>query len=260
MDNNFVIGAIVFLFGSIFGSFYNVVIYRLPLDMSIAKGRSMCFTCKHSLGFFDLFPIFSYIFLGGKCRYCKTKYSPRYALVELLTAVLFLVAYLKFSISYEFLLMAVFWSMLVIVAFIDLDTMSIYDIVLIVFSGIMAVILLISKGMGIIDNLFGSLIGAFIYYSIYFISKMVYKQEAFGFGDVLLNASIGLVLGKAYIVISSFLSFFVGVAFIGIFSLLGKKFKIKQEIPFGPYMCIAAFIVCVFGDEMVSFYIQNFLR
>ena len=119
MENNLVIAGIVFLFGTVFGSFYNVVIYRLPLEMSIAKGRSMCFACKHPLGFFDLFPLFSYLLLGGKCRYCKTKYSPRYFFVELLTGILFLVAYLKFSITYDFALMIVFWSMLVIVALID---------------------------------------------------------------------------------------------------------------------------------------------
>lgn len=259
MENNLVIAGIVFLFGTVFGSFYNVVIYRLPLEMSIAKGRSMCFACKHPLGFFDLFPLLSYILLGGKCRYCKTKYSPRYFFVELLTGALFLVAYLKFSITYDFALMIVFWSMLVIVALIDLDTMSIYDIVLIVFSAIMAIILFISKGFGIKDHILGAIIGAFIYYAIYFVSKIIYKQEAFGFGDVLLNASIGLVLGPAYIVLSSFLSFFVGVFFIAIFAVFGKKFKVRQEIPFGPYMCIAAFIICIYGEEMVNFYISRFL-
>lgn len=260
MEIEFLIGFFVFLFGATFGSFYNVVIYRIPLDMSIAKGRSMCFSCKHNLNALDLFPLFSYIFLRGKCRYCGEKISIRYFLVELLTGILFLVAYIKFSISYEFVLMIIFWSMLVIVGFIDFDTMAIYDIVLVVFSSIILIILFLYKGLEIRHNIFAAFIGFAIYYTIYFVAKIIYKQEVFGFGDVLLNTSIGLVLGYPKIIIASFLSFFIGLFFIIILALIGKKIQLKQEIPFGPYMCISAFLMSLYGQNIIDFYMSTFIN
>ena len=225
MNYEIIIGIIVFLFGTVFGSFYNVVIYRLPAEMPISKGRSMCFSCKHTLGALDLVPLFSYIFLGGKCRYCKTKFSPRYFFVELLTGLLFLLAYYKYSISLEFLLMCIFFSMLVIVGFIDWDTFYIYDDVLKIFGVLLAIVLVISKKTDVVPNILGAVIGAAIYAAIYFLSKIVFKQEAFGQGDIYLNAVIGLVIGSPYIAITSIFSFFVGLFFIIIFRILGRKFE-----------------------------------
>lgn len=259
MNYEIILGIIVFLFGTVFGSFYNVVIYRLPAEMSISKGRSMCFTCKHPLGPLDLVPLLSYIFLGGKCRYCKTKFSPRYFFVELLTGLLFLLAYYKYSISIELILMCIFFSMLVIVGFIDWDTFYIYDDVLKIFAVLLGIVLVIDKKTDVMPNILGALIGAAIYAAIYFLSKIIFKQEAFGQGDIYLNAVIGLVIGSPYIAITSIFSFFVGLFFIIIFKLLGRKFEMRQEIPFGPYMCISAVIISTFGSDMVRFYVDNFL-
>lgn len=277
MSYEILIGIFVFLFGIIFGSFYNVVIYRLPAEMPISKGRSMCFNCKHILGFFDLFPLFSYLFLGGKCRYCKAKISPRYFFVELLTGILFVLAYVKYSLSYEFIILCVFFSMLIIVGFIDYDTMYIYDCVLWIFSGITFILMIIYNAMNIIEssayehtfntifiyvitsmkyNILGLVVGAFIYFAIYYIAKMLYGKEAFGVGDIFLNAAIGFVMGTPYIVISSFFAFFVGLFFIVIFAILGKKFKLKQEVSFGPYMCVSAVIISLYGSEMINYYID----
>ena len=176
MNYEIILGIIVFLFGTVFGSFYNVVIYRLPAEMPISKGRSMCFTCKHPLGPLDLVPLLSYIFLGGKCRYCKTKFSPRYFFVELLTGLLFLLAYYKYSISIELILMCIFFSMLVIVGFIDWDTFYIYDDVLKIFAVLLGIVLVIDKKTDVMPNILGALIGAAIYAAIYFLSKIIFKQ------------------------------------------------------------------------------------
>lgn len=252
------ISVFAFIMGTIFGSFYNVVIYRLPMELSIAEGRSMCFSCKHSLGFLDLIPLFSYLFLGGKCRYCKSKFSIRYFLIELITGILFLISYLHFGLSLKTLLMIVFWSMLLIVAMIDIDTMSIYDIVLIVFSGASLIIIVADYGWEAKTYLLGAAVGFLIYYMIYIGAKLVYKQEAFGFGDVLLNGAIGLVLGFPNIILQSFLSFFVSLFFVLIFAIIGKKIKLKQEIPFGPYMCISAIIISLYGDTLIRWYLAWF--
>lgn len=250
-----------FIFGTVFGSFYNVVIYRLPAQLPIANDRSMCFSCKHKLGALDLIPLISYIFLGGKCRYCKAKISPRYFIIELVTGLLFLVSFLKFGLSINFLVAVVFLSCLIIVAMIDLDTSSIYDIVLVIFGCVLAVILIFQNGFSIFlkENLIGAIIGFAIYYLIYFVSKIIYKQEAFGYGDVLLNTFIGLYLGKLFIIVSSFLSFIIALIFIGILTLLGKKFSLKAELPFGPYMCLSALMMTFYGQMLIDWYISNIL-
>ncbi|MBF1051896.1 MAG: prepilin peptidase [Peptostreptococcaceae bacterium] len=167
--------------------------------------------------------------------------------------------------------------MLIIVGFIDYDTMYIYDCVLWIFSGITFILMIIYNAMNIIEssayehtfntifvyvinsmkyNILGLVVGAFIYFSIYYIAKMLYGKEAFGVGDIFLNAAIGFVMGTPYIVISSFFAFFVGLFFIVIFAILGKKFKLKQEVSFGPYMCVSAVIISLYGSKMINFYID----
>lgn len=254
------IAIIFFLLGIIFGSFYNVVIYRLPMNMSIVKGRSMCFACKHRLGLGDLFPLASYLFLGGRCRYCRAKISMRYFVIELATGLLFLLAYLRFGLSVDALIMVVFWSMLLVVAIIDVDTMSIYDIVLWVFSGINLILIFFGENQDIKLQLLGAIIGFIIYLAIYLLAKLIYKKEAFGFGDVLLNAAIGLILGFPDIIWASFFAFLVGMVFILGSMLVGRQPEKMQEIPFGPYMCISALIFSAYGQDIISFYYQYFLR
>ena len=112
-------GILVFLYGLIFGSFYNVVIYRVPADKSIAKGRSMCGSCNHTLAAKDLVPVLSWVFLKARCRYCGSKISMRYPIIELVTGLLFYLAYASSGSIWEFLFYASLWSMLLITAMID---------------------------------------------------------------------------------------------------------------------------------------------
>lgn len=88
-----IIYILIFIMGSLFGSFYTLATYRIPRHQDITHTRSYCPKCNHKLGFFDMFPIFSYIFLGGKCRYCKEKISPRYLILEVLTGLIFVLAF-----------------------------------------------------------------------------------------------------------------------------------------------------------------------
>lgn len=93
----------MFIMGSFFGSFFTLAVYRLPLRKNITHERSFCPNCNHKLGVLDLFPIFSYIFLGGKCRYCSQKIKIRYLLLEMLSGIVFVLAYLSFNMQYPFL-------------------------------------------------------------------------------------------------------------------------------------------------------------
>lgn len=120
-----VICVLVFIFGSVIGSFLNVVIYRTPLHMSIVNGPSHCFSCGERIKPYDLVPIFSWIFLGGKCRKCKAPISARYTVVEALTGIMFLLAYIRFSASPPMVVAIVFFSLLIVLSCIDVDHMEI---------------------------------------------------------------------------------------------------------------------------------------
>lgn len=264
-------GGVVFIYGLLFGSFYNVVIYRLPLELNIAKGRSFCPNCHTSLRAKDLVPLFSWIFLRGKCRYCGSPISFRYPLIESLTALLFLTAYRHFGMTSEFFLYCSFYSMLIISTMIDLDHMIICDEVIYGFSALSTIFLLTGRilkmesisdigfvsfastlGQSMKDNFFGLLAGTLIYAAIYFAAKAAYKREAFGSGDILLMGAIGWVTGWKFAILIAVLSFYIGLAFILIMKAAGKKLKLQQEIPFGPYICISAFCVSLYGDELLS--------
>ena len=116
---------LVFVFGSVIGSFLNVVIYRTPLHMSIVSGPSHCFSCGERIKPYDLVPIFSWIILGGKCRQCKAPISVRYTIVEALTGFMFLLAYIRFSASLPMVVAIVFFSLLIVLSCIDIDHMEI---------------------------------------------------------------------------------------------------------------------------------------
>ncbi|MDR1640102.1 MAG: prepilin peptidase [Clostridiales bacterium] len=247
-------GAIVFfLFGVVFGSFYNALMYRLPIRMPISKGRSICPNCKHTLGALDLVPILSWLFLRGKCRYCGKKISPAYLIIEFITGVLFTVAWLLKVELVSAAFLAAFWSMLLIVTIMDYRHMLIAESVLVAFTVICAACLLWQKA-DIVNHLLGGAVGFGVYFAIHLLAKLVYKKDAFGFGDVELMASIGLLLGLRGSVETLGLSFYVAVIGLIVMKLLGKAVKRGIEIPFGPYICIAGFLVSLFEENIYAFY------
>lgn len=246
------IGIFVVIFGIVFGSFYNVVIYRLPADESIAKGRSFCPNCKTSLKAWDLIPVFSQLFLRNKCRYCKEKISIQYPLIELLTGALFFFGYYLYGFNIIFGLHILLWSMLLITMMIDFKHMIVFDSVLLFFAVPGAVCRMIEGE--IIVALLGMLAGFGAYLLIYLIAKLIYGQEAFGFGDVLLMGTIGIYLGVRDALLVAIGSFLVAAVAIIIMAIFRKKITKKMEIPFGPYICIAAFIISIWSDQIVAAY------
>lgn len=244
-------GIIFFIYGAIFGSFYNVVIYRLPLDMSIRTGRSACPSCHTSLKVLDLFPVLSFIFLGGRCRYCKTMISLRYPAIEIATGVLFFLAYKFFGITAETFLYISFWSMLLITAMIDWDHLVVLDSVLLFFSAI-DLILLVFLGYSWKHYTLGALAGVVIYGLIYVISRSIYKKEAFGSGDITLIAAVGIVFGAKKTLMISMMAFYIALVIIMVLKISGKKIAKHDEIPFGPSICLAAFVMSIYGDPIMK--------
>ena len=229
-----------FIIGTIFGSFYNVVGYRIPKGQSILYPSSHCTNCNHELKAFELVPILSFLFLGGKCKKCKSKISFFYPIFELLTGICFVLSYIVFGISLECLYSIIFISMLLIIVISDYQTMIIPDSILIFFS---LLLMFLKYFIGGFDAIGTSLLHALASFIFMLVLKIVgdflFKKESMGGGDIKLLAVFGFVLGFPLSIISVFLSAFIALPV----SLILLKIKKTHEIPFGPFLSIAAIII-----------------
>lgn len=246
-----IIAVSVIILGLVVGSFLNVCICRLPQERSIVYPPSNCPKCGHDLSFVDLIPVFSYLSLRGKCRYCKGTISFRYPMVEIFTSLIFVAVFFKFGIGIDAILHAVFVSLLIVIIFTDLETQTIHDYLS--FGGIVTGILYGLYTGGIISSLIAMVIGGLFFLSVRQIGWLIYKKEAMGEGDVLLATMLGAFFGMEGMVLSIMLSFLLGAVISLI--LLGLKVKKRgEEVPFGPFMAIAALIVVFFGPAIWSWY------
>lgn len=249
---------LIFLYGLLIGSFLNVCIYRLPREESVVFPSSHCPKCGENLRWYDNIPLFSYLALRGRCRYCRVTISSQYPLIELLNGLLYLFIYFYYGFSLEFIFYALVFSTLICIALIDLKEMIIPDIlVLILFS--LAIVykllnyILYGVALNILDSLLGLLVGGGIFLLILILSK-----GGMGDGDITLMAALGFILGFRLVFLNILLAFILG-AFISLF-LLGFKIKSKKDpIPFGPFLIISFTISLFYGDKIINWYIQNFL-
>lgn len=241
----------VFIFGTLLGSFYNVVGYRLPKNLSIVKPGSFCPKCNHSLKWYELIPVFSFLIQRGKCRKCGCKISLFYPLIESLTGFLFLVSYLKFGFSFEFFVSIIIFSFLVIVIVSDTNYLIIPDEVTIFFSILIIVITLIFKGFSIT---FDSIInGAFLFAVMYFImllGNLIFKKESLGGGDIKLMFFVGLILNPMNGLFSIFLSSALALP-ISFWTLVKKN---NRLIPFGPFILLALSIIYFFNLDVMTLF------
>lgn len=229
-----------FILGTIFGSFYNVVGYRLPKGESILYPASHCPKCNHKLTPLELIPILSFLFQGGKCKNCKAKISWFYPIFEFSSGVLFALSYQIFGFSLECLLSIVFISMLLIVIISDYQTMTIPDSVLIVFSLFIIIIkffIVGFKGVGI--SLLNGLAAFIFMFLLKLFGDFLFKKESMGGGDIKLMAVFGLTLGFPMTIVSIFMSAFIGLPI----SLIILHKNSSHEIPYGPFLSISAIIV-----------------
>ena len=239
----------VSLFGLLIGSFLNVCIYRLPREESIAFPASHCPNCNERLKTYNL---------KGKCSYCGEKISPQYPLVEGLNMLLYLGLYGKFGLGLDFFFYASISSLLLVVAFIDLNEMLIYDKLLVGLIGLSILekftnYMVYGKTMDIKSSILGAVLGGGLFLLIYLLSK-----GGMGDGDITLMASIGFILGWKHSLLTMILSFILG-AIISVF-LLAFKIKDRSDpIPFGPFIISSFFIVVFYGEHIITWYIGNFL-
>ena len=245
----------IFIIGLCFGSFFNVVGYRLPNNMSIVFPSSHCPNCNHKLSTLELIPLFSYIFQKGKCKSCKTQISIFYPLFEFLTGVLFVLCYLSFKGVYPEILNIIyaclFTSSMIIIMISDIKYMIIPDEVLIFFSIILIILkLFISYKLGTITNLIDlgyelifilrdGFIMFVIMYSIRMFGNMLFKKDSMGGGDIKMMIYVAFILGWKLSIVVIFIASFLALPI----SIINMYKKNEHMLPFGPYLATAALIL-----------------
>ena len=243
-----------FILGSLWGSFSNVCIYRLPNSGNVAKGRSFCPNCKNTIKWFDNIPFFSYLFLKGKCRQCSNPISFQYLVVELLSAISFVIIFHLYGISITTLLLLILSIFFIIIFFIDLKHFIIPNVLTF---PLMVIGFLKSFDPNLnqtifpnyINSLVGGLFGYLIIWSIIFLYKNIRKKEGMGLGDAKLMAVIGFWFGWISIPFTIFISSTVALIII-IPSLINQSKKMSSEIPFGPYIIIGCILYVTFANQI----------
>ncbi len=229
-----------FILGTVLGSFYNVVGFRLPKGEEIVFTKSHCPTCNHKLKWYELIPVFSFIIQGGKCRNCKEKISLFYPFIELCTGLLFAVSFYSFGPSYDLIIALTLVSVLMIILVSDLNFLIIPDSVLIVSSIIILIVNFVSGGIkeGLSSLGSGLLLFAVMYF-IMFLGNLAFKKESLGGGDVKLMFLSGLVLHPLVGIFSIFLASVLALP-ISLLLLYTNK---EHVMPFGPFIAIAILIL-----------------
>ena len=243
-----------FILGSLWGSFSNVCIYRLPNNGNVAKGRSFCPNCKNKIRWFDNIPFFSYLFLKGKCRECSKPISFQYFIVELLTAISFVVIFHIYGASITTLLLLILSIFFIIIFFIDLKHFIIpnvltFPLMIIGFLKSFDPNLNQTIFPNYINSLIGGLFGYSIIWLIIFFYKKVRKKEGMGLGDAKLMAVIGFWFGWISIPFTIFISSTVALIIV-IPSLINQSRKMSSEIPFGPYIIIGCILYLIFANQI----------
>lgn len=258
---------IVFVLGASIGSFLNVVVYRIPAKLSVLWPPSRCPRCLNQLKAHDNVPVLGWVWLKGKCRYCKTQISIRYPVVEGITGIIFLIVFWEFEVSILTLSYWAFCSWLLALSLIDLDTMTLPNVL--TKSGLvvgicfqMAIGFFTTGGwMGLINHLMmaiiGAVLGLWLFDAIALLGSIALGKTAMGAGDAKLAAMMGAWLGWKYLLLASFLACVVGVI-IGGGAILRSKQKTGQKIPFGPFLALGAVITVFRGEAILSSYLGLF--
>lgn len=247
----------IIILGLVWGSFANVLIYRLPLKKSVVKPRSACPSCKKNILWYDNIPILSWLFLKGRCRHCSQKISIRYPFVELIMAILFTSIYLKFGLSWYTLELLILTFGLVSISFIDIDHMIIPDVLSL--GGILVGLVggFLNPDRQFLDAFLGLIFGGGFFWLTAYLYLVLKKQEGLGGGDIKLLAWIGTIVGWKAVPFVVLVSSFVGL-FFGLITLWVAKKKLSQAIPFGPYIVIATFLYLFYGGFLTKWYFNLF--
>jgi prepilin signal peptidase PulO-like enzyme (type II secretory pathway) len=255
---------LIFVLGLFIGSFLNVLVDRIPKNESIVFPPSRCDNCKKHIPWYDLIPVLSFIMLCGKCRFCKTKLSYYYPVIEITTGILFALTFFFViqpsatslqQLAFSFIYFLFITSCLIVIFFTDLKSGIIPDKILVVATVATVVWLLFHNSLFMIHdssfiiNRLLAAAGAFIFFlAIYLLTR----GRGMGFGDVKLSFFLGLLLGFPGIFITLYIGFLTG-AFVGVILIIWRKKKLRgSTIPFGPFLVLGSLVVFFWGNFLIS--------
>lgn len=239
----------IFLYGIVIGSFLNVCIFRIPLKQDIVKVRSHCMNCGYQLKWYDLFPLFSYLFLRGRCRKCKTKLSPQYPIIEGVNGAAYVLIFAIKGLTIESLLYCLLFSALLTLSVIDFRTYEI-PIGINIFIGALGLVRVITDYHNWSYYVIGCVSVSLFLLLLYFVSK----GRAIGGGDVKLMAAAGLLLGWQEVI----LAFCIGCIFGSIIHITRMKIsKAEKVLAMGPYLSLGIIVSAICGRAILDWYIST---
>jgi leader peptidase (prepilin peptidase)/N-methyltransferase len=241
-----------FVVGAAIGSFLNVCIWRLPQEKSIVFPASHCPQCGHPIRPVDNIPVLSYLILRGKCRDCGGKISAQYPVVEAITAVLSLVLYLKYGLSWQYPAAFAFTCALIVVTFIDLEHQIIPDVITLPGIPIGLFLGVFIMGVPLLDAVLGIAIGGGFLYFVAVAYQFLTKREGMGGGDIKLLAMMGAFLGWKSLFFIVFISSLIG-ALVGVAVLMAQRKGFRAAIPYGPFLSAAAVGYLFWGELFMTF-------
>lgn len=255
---NFLIVAIIFIFGMCIGSFLNVCIYRLPSSKSIINPRrSICPNCNSTIQYYDNIPVLSYVWLKGRCRHCNTPISFRYPLVELMTGIVAVNVFFMFGLTLEGVVYFIFISSLLVITFIDIDHKIIPDLITLpgIPAGLAASFVL--STITFKASLLGVLVGGGSLFLVAWTYSLITRKEGMGGGDIKLLGMIGAFIGWKGVIFTIFVASLAGTL-VGMMFVLLKGKNLKFALPFGPFLSIGAISFIFFGEKVLFWYFHSF--
>jgi len=246
--------AVCFIAGTFMGSFVGVLTYRIPRDEQWVKGHSVCPACGHQLGVLDLVPVWSYVVLRGRCRYCHAEIGARYLWTEVCTGLLFVGLGWGLGWSVDALKFAIMTVLALAVGIIDFETGLVPDAVVLPGAAIGLAFGALAGWQGLLGVAGGAAIGAALFALI-----ILFSRGGMGWGDATLGLMLGAFLGWRLAVVFLLLAFIIG-ATAGIILIVFFKKKGKDSMPFGPAMAVGAYVAAVAGNDLITWYLTTMFR
>ncbi len=247
---------VIFLFGICIGSFLNVVIIRLPRDESLIKRSSHCMTCGTKIRPIDLIPVFSWIFLRGKCHNCGEKISPRYPIVESLNGILYVLTFIILDINAKAIITCLLMSLLIVVGFMDWDTQLIDMKIVIPIFLLSIPAALFTDDVSLVHRIVGALAISVPFFIIGEVSRPIIRKtkgedfRAIELGDTYLMFAAGALLGTQAIIVSAL----IGIVAAAIFGVIIKAITKDSKFAFGPYLSMGIAVSMIWGNDIAQWY------
>ncbi len=248
---------VVFIFGICIGSFLNVVIIRLPRHESLIKRASHCMTCGTKIRPIDLIPVFSWLFLRGKCHSCGEKISPRYPIVESLNGIMYVLTFIVLDINAKAIITCILMSLLIVVGFMDWDTREI-DMIVVGLIFVLAVpAAIFTDDVELVHRIIGALVISVPFFIIGEVSRPIIRKKfdddfrAIELGDTILMFAAGALLGTQAVIVSAL----IGIVAAAVCGIILKVITKDSKFAFGPYLSIGIAVAMLWGNQIAQWYI-----